>query len=115
MKTRFFFLALVLAVAVMVVSGCTSADTGDDAEDAKRSCIDECQLELARGFYYMEDGPCLSDNSPRWSINDWVCDVAHSPRQDVDMEPPNQCTDYRIGVASHFVEVDPECNFIRAV
>jgi hypothetical protein len=44
-----------------------------------------------------------------------VCDVAHSPRQEVDNNPHNQCQSYLIGQAHHFVEVTPECRLIRAV
>jgi hypothetical protein len=116
MKPHVLFFALALLAAVLVVSGCTATvSTNDPAEEARASCIAECRLELERGFYYMPDGPCLSDNNPRWDVDDWVCDVAHSPRLAIDNEPPNQCTGYRTGAASHFVEVDPECNFIRAV
>ena len=61
------------------------------------------------------NGPCLSDNNPDWNITDWVCDVAHSPRQPVDDLSENQCQAFRNGQAHHFVEVDPSCNFIRAI
>ena len=56
----------------------------------------------------MTNGPCLSNEI----VEDWVCDVAHSPRQAVDDLPENQCPAYG-DKASHFVEVDPDCNFIR--
>ena len=62
-----------------------------------------------------KNGPCLSDNNSEWNIADWVCDVAHSPRQDVDNLPENQCQAFRNSQAHHFVEVDSSCNFIRAV
>jgi hypothetical protein len=113
MKTHLLFFAFAIA-AVVVVSGCVSPLTGDDAEDAKRRCIEECRLEKSKETY-LESGPCLSDVNPRWNVRDWVCDVAHSPRQDVDNDPKNQCIDYKIGEAHHFVEVDPDCGFIRAV
>jgi hypothetical protein len=32
----------------------------------------------------------------------------------VDDEPENQCEAYREGEAGHFVELDPEGNFIRS-
>jgi len=50
----------------------------------------------------MSDGPCLSNEI----IPDWVADVAHDPRQDVDNLPENQCPAYREGEAHHFVELD---------
>ena len=54
-------------------------------------------------------GPCLGVIKP-----EWVADVAHDPRQDVDDEPENQCEAYREGEAGHFVELDPEGKFIRS-
>jgi hypothetical protein len=44
---------------------------------------------------------------------DWVADVAHDPRQDVDDRPENQCSQYRSGEAD-LVELDPEGNYIRS-
>ena len=57
----------------------------------------------------MSRGPCLGVIKPGW-----VADVAHDPRQDVDDQPENQCEAYREGEADHFVELDPEGNFIRS-
>jgi hypothetical protein len=62
----------------------------------------------------LSNGPCLSDALPSGVITPgFVCDVAHSPRQAVDDDPKNQCSAYRDGRASHFVEVDPACAPIR--
>lgn len=58
----------------------------------------------------MSSGPCLSNEI----IPDWVADVAHWPRQEVDNDPTNQCPSFREGKAHHFVELDPDGNFIRA-
>ncbi|MFZ6036529.1 MAG: hypothetical protein ACOYUK_05315 [Patescibacteria group bacterium] len=58
----------------------------------------------------LSDGPCLSNQA----IEDWVVDVAHDPRQDVDNDPANQCSGFRSGAAKHFVELDPQGNLIRA-
>jgi len=63
----------------------------------------------------LSDGPCLSDDNPEWAIENWVCDVAHSPREAIDNLPENQCREFREGIASHFVEVDPNCKFIKAI
>ena len=40
--------------------------------------------------------------------------VAHDPREDVDDEPENQCRRYREEEASHFVELTPRGELIRA-
>lgn len=59
----------------------------------------------------MTNGPCLAEEI----IPDWCVDVAHSPRQEVDNLPQNQCQSWRAGRVHHFVELDPEGNVIRAV
>lgn len=67
-----------------------------------------CRQKLSEG----EDlsvGPCLGVVAL-----DWVGDVAHNPRQDIDNLPENQCAEFREGKAHYFVEVDPNCNFIKA-
>jgi hypothetical protein len=46
---------------------------------------------------------------------DWVCDVAHEPRQPVDNLRENQCDAWHAGTATHFIEVTPECEFIKAI
>jgi len=82
---------------------------------AKDLCQRLCQEVLEDGMP-LENGPCISDlNWTKWDVDDWVCDVAHSPRQAVDNQPENQCETFRSGNARHFVEVGPECNFLREV
>lgn len=58
----------------------------------------------------MSSGPCLSNEI----IPGWVVDVAHNPRQPIDNLPENQCSAYRDGRASHFVELDLDGNLIKA-
>jgi hypothetical protein len=60
----------------------------------------------------LELGPCIAEELP--GLSDWVADVAHDPRTDVDDDPGNQCRRYRDGEASHFVELTPEGKLIRA-
>ncbi len=113
-------LSILLMTAVMV-SGCVDTyrapigeKFGPEAERAVTQCLEICRLRLARGVD-LSKGPCLSNQVD----TDWVCDVAHSPRQDVDNLPENQCSAWRDaqarGETMHFVEVDPECTLIRAV
>ena len=67
-------------------------------------------IELCRSYPdSLENGPCLSNNI----APDWVCDVAHSPRQAVDNLPENQCSAFREGKAHHFIEVDENCELIK--
>ena len=82
-----------------------------DADRAMYACIFLCKS--ARDEGPLSSGPCLSSGTG-WDIEGWVCDVAHSPREEVDNLPENQCPEYGVS-AAHFVEVSPECEFIRAV
>lgn len=56
------------------------------------------------------NGPCLSNAL----MPGWVLDIVHSPRQSTDDLPQNQCPAFKEGGASHFVELDPEGNLVRA-
>lgn len=51
----------------------------------------------------LSQGPCLGKIA-----DDWVLDIAHLPREQVDDAPANQCTDYREGKVDHFVEMSPK-------
>ncbi len=72
--------------------------------------VDKC-IELCKKQTNLERGPCLSNNIE----HGWVCDVAHNPREEIDNFPENQCEAFRNGTAKHFVELDTECNLIRAI
>jgi hypothetical protein len=128
-KVIFVFLLLVLATTVSAC-GKNSAnqnsnlpglvDIATGAADIKIEQKAERNIAIAQAVDTfkimkaqetdMENGPCLSNNL----IEDWVLDIAHNPRQDVDNEPANQCEAYRSGQAHHFVELDLEGNLIRA-
>ena len=95
-------------VLLVAASGCTQAELAE-AEQAKQACIAAC-LEAKEAGTELSHGPCLSNEV----ITDWVCDVAHSPREAIDNVQGNQCPGYG-QTAKHFVEVDPECNYIRAI
>ena len=82
----------------------------NEKEIAIQKCIEECKNAMIRGVD-LSNGPCLLESIA--GLNDWVCDVAHSPRQPVDNLPENQCSSFREGRAKHFVEVDTACNLIR--
>ncbi len=85
------------------------------APQAVDSCILLCKLAKSDRVP-LSTGPCLSDMyADKWSVPDWVCDVAHAPRLPVDNLPENQCSTFREGKAHHFVEVDENCQVIRVV
>lgn len=83
----------------------TSQDT---IELAKQKAQELYSQKKKEGTNFSQ-GPCLGT-----IMDDWVADIAHSSRQTVDDQPENQCLDFAEGRASHFVELDPEGNFIRA-
>jgi hypothetical protein len=95
--------ALLLAVAALAACGGKEADP--DTVALARAAYDKAK---AAGTD-MSSGPCLGVIK-----DDWVADVAHEPRQDVDDDPANQCAAYRNGDAHHFVELDPEGQYIRS-
>ena len=103
MKSR--LIVGLLLLVIVSISGCVGE------ESIKQSCIQACKDALTQGRD-LSDGPCLLN--PMKENSDWVCDVAHDPRQPVDNIPENQCSAYRERRANHFVEVDPECNFIKS-
>ena len=100
MRTR-----IALAAALAVVAGCGGAEADDETIALARFAFHRAE---ERGVD-MSRGPCLGVIKP-----DWVADVAHDPRQDVDDDPANQCPQYRSGEADHFVELDPDGEFIRS-
>ncbi len=99
-----------LIILLVFASICTQQSSNQSVNDA---CISLCSS--VKDKQNLNNGPCLSDNNPNWTISAWVCDVAHSPRQDIDDLPENQCQAFRNGQAHHFVEVDLNCNLIRAI
>ena len=103
-----FFLPLVI---VLLTPACIS-HTQDVRSAAIESCISLC-IKAKNDGVNLTSGPCLSDGNPEWKVEDWVCDVAHWPRQDVDNQAENQCKSFREGRAHHFVEVDEYCKLIR--
>ena len=84
-----------------------------DEDKAVYTCVFLCKAAGNEG-QRLDKGPCLSSGLEAWEVEDWVCDVAHKPRDAVDNLPENQCPEYGV-TANHFVEVDPDCAFIRAV
>jgi hypothetical protein len=55
------------------------------------------------------DGPCLTNAL----MEDWVADIVHVPRSEVDNDPDNQCIAFLEGGAHHFVELDLNGNVVR--
>ena len=81
-------------------------------------CANACEEAREAGIN-LEDSPCLLNPIDEPSaanaaeLSDWVCDVAHMPRQPVDNIQSNQCSSFKQGKAHHFIEVNPECEVIK--
>lgn len=59
----------------------------------------------------LSDGPCLSNDL----MPGWVADLVHNPRVASDNDPKNQCQAYLEKRAGHFIELDLNGNFVRAL
>jgi hypothetical protein len=103
--------ATAAVAAAVLLGGCGGVDEAkkDAAITAARVAYEKARAE---GTDFSR-GPCIADPLPAPS-SDWVVDVAHEPRRDVDDRPENQCSSYRKGDADHFVELDPNGDLIRA-
>lgn len=102
-------LAVALALALPACGGDeVSESETDQAVAAAMKAFDDAKASGAD----LEVGPCIAEELP--DLPGWVADVAHDPRTDVDDDPANQCQRYREGDASHFVELTPEGDLIRA-
>lgn len=96
-----------MAAAAAVLIACGGNPPEDEAALAQAKCIELCKQNP--GGYDYARGPCLSDEI----FPNWVCDVAHNPREGIDNEAKNQCAAFG-HTAQHFIEVDSGCRFIRA-
>ena len=113
-----FFVLIGCQKAIQPLTDVSDAITGKVQIEQKKQadktlatieCQNLCLNELSTDGQDFDIGPCLSNKI----IPDWVCDIAHSPRQDVDNDPANQCEAFRTGQAHHFVELDGNCNVIK--
>ena len=103
---------VILVIGIVFLSGCLQAQPKLTEKDvAIKACKTACENARIKGEN-LENGPCLLN--PIQEVQNWVCDVAHSPREAVDNQRENQCSEYG-KTAKHFVEVDPSCEFIKAI
>lgn len=107
------FIAGVLAVAAVAGAGCGGDD--DASEGEREQAIAQAQEaydQAKSAGTNLADGPCIAESLT--DLPDWVADIAHEPREDIDDEAANQCQRYREGEAGHFVELSPAGELIRA-
>jgi hypothetical protein len=104
------FLAIALVLAAFI-AGC-GGSSGASQEDKDKAVAAAKFIYAGKAKEDLSPGPCLSEGIP--GLSDWVVDIAHDPRQDVDDQPANQCQSYRDGETHHFVELTPDGQLIRA-
>lgn len=80
-----------------------------EAENATQAAKDLFKEKQKEGIGLL-DGPCLTNEL----TPDWVLDIVHTPRQQIDDLPENQCSALSDGTAHHFVELDVTGKFVRA-
>jgi hypothetical protein len=106
---------LIICLALFTLFGCvdsdSSANSGSDSIGInvtnESKCVTLCKMIKDKGTN-MENGPCLGLIS-----TDWVCDIAHNPRQSIDNLLENRCKSFADGEVHHFVEVDTNCKVIQ--
>ncbi len=112
------FLVLYLATHDQVIAPTTSEEsTGQAQGESPNFSPNEEAFKNALNLYIqkkqegidMSSGPCLG-----MVAENWVLDIAHSPRQPVDDKVENQCEDFVTGKAEHFIEFDPNGQLIRS-
>lgn len=109
-------LLAIAAVSAFILSAC--AKTAQSPVSQEQAASQDEALKNALNVYSQKrdqsvdltNGPCLGIIA-----NDWVLDIAHNPRQDIDDKSENQCPDFKEGRAHHFVELDPDGKLIKIV
>ncbi len=121
-KVKVLLLVLLVIVATSAITYFTSRkNLGDEIKSAdyrrgEIRMVDKA-VDIAKTVYQQQkkegkdfsQGPCLTNDL----MEDWVADIAHDPRVNIDNLSENQCVAYLEGRAHHFVELDPDGNLIR--
>ncbi len=106
--------SLMFGIWYIFYSRSTAEVKGAATTDERNAAIQrayEVYDEYKQAGLNMEKGPCLTNEL----LDNWVLDIAHDPREDIDNEFTNQCKDYVHGKKEHFVELTPEGVLIRAM
>ncbi len=111
-KLFWLFFSVVLIIGTVVIS------TGK-APEYKRGSSYTYDLAVGRALSLfkkdvslgidMSKGPCLSNDL----MPGWVVDVVHTPREQMDNQPENECQAFIEGRSTHFVELDTNGNVVR--
>lgn len=106
---------IVILTVSLLLSGCSFISSGSkptpvNNEETRAVAAAKKLYEERKGKGDEFKSQCLSDEI----IPGWVADIAHQPRTPEDDDPTNQCASFREGKTKHFVELDPDGNFLRA-
>jgi hypothetical protein len=104
-----------IAIALVVAGLIAGCGGGDSPSEERSMAIDEAAVAYAKAEssgMNLAPGPCVAESLP--GLDGWVVDIAHDPRTQADDDPANQCERFRSGEASHFVELSPDGELIRA-
>ncbi len=83
-----------------------STDSYDLVKEEARALLEQRRSDFTQ--YELAQGPCLG------MINDfWVVDISHNPRVPEDNRIENQCQEYHNGIATHFIEIDPDGHILK--
>jgi hypothetical protein len=106
-----FLIILVISIGILQLNiKIRHPQSQADTQKLIDVCIKECRDSIEKNEK-LESGPCLLD--PIKENSKWVCDIAHSPREQTDNLPENQCQAFRNGIAQHFIEISPDCRLIK--
>ncbi len=108
---RKLIIVIILVLMIFLISCTPKNDMAHLELTVEEKCVQLCKTSPIDNIGFWSNGGCLSNEVEP----DWVCDIAHSPRQDIDNLPENQCSSYVNGEAKHFVEVTQDCQVIRKV
>lgn len=95
---------LTLLFAALIIAACKPLAMGEQA--AIDRCVALCERAVKDDVVL--DSQCLGNLN---SV--WVCDVSHHPKEPQDNYRENKCKDYADATHKRFVEVYPNCTFLR--
>jgi hypothetical protein len=105
-------LLLMLIATLFVFSESNPAPANTKTTDYKKAEMTRLAKEKYDQFKQsnsdLKKGPCLGAIAVGW-----VADLVHNPRESVDDEPLNKCSEFRRGEKPHLVELDLEGNLVE--
>lgn len=113
-KNKLFLIILatiLIVTAVVIKTGqppTYKKGTSAVSDTAVAWALDLYKIKVVEGIQ-MTNGPCLTNSL----MPGWVVDIVHSPREEIDDQPENECPAYLEGKANHFVELDVNGNLVR--